>query len=134
MTGLKPLAVLADSIEQRSQRTPTGCRVWSGARSKNGYGQIWTGEKVEYVHRIAYVAAHGPIPDGGGVATKLAVSVLGRQSSLPRPCELFERGGRIASQWQCSRSNTASPRRPCERSCNTSRGGMYEWIAFVRDG
>lgn len=35
------------------------CNVWQRAKSKAGYGQIWDGEKVIYVHRLVAQMAHG---------------------------------------------------------------------------
>lgn len=43
---------------------PNGCWEWQGARSKGGYGQISHEGRVLYVHRVAYEAVHGPIPEG----------------------------------------------------------------------
>jgi len=40
------------------------CTVWTKALSAAGYGQKWAGEKVVYVHRLAFEAAYGPIPEG----------------------------------------------------------------------
>jgi hypothetical protein len=34
------------------------CWVWTGAKSKAGYGQIRTGGVLEYAHRISYEWAH----------------------------------------------------------------------------
>jgi HNH endonuclease len=42
------------------------CRIWTGPKGGAGkrYGRIrWNGRE-EYVHRIAFVLLHGPIPDG----------------------------------------------------------------------
>ena len=44
----------------RSVDTP--CIEWAGANAR-GYGQKWTPDGVKYVHRLAWEAAHGPIPD-----------------------------------------------------------------------
>jgi len=46
-----------------------GCLEWTGA-TRNGYGAIRVGlrlegtRRVEYTHRLAWLLAHGPIPDG----------------------------------------------------------------------
>lgn len=39
--------------------TMTDCLVWTGARSKAGYGQKRIGRRVVYVHRIAYAEKIG---------------------------------------------------------------------------
>ena len=41
------------------------CWLWTGCKTPSGYGQrsVWSGGE-RYVHRHAYVALVGPIPDG----------------------------------------------------------------------
>ncbi len=41
----------------------TGCHIWGGAK-RLGYGLAALGGKQYSVHRIAYIAAKGPIPEG----------------------------------------------------------------------
>lgn len=42
-----------------------GCLEWQGNKShRGGYGMIWDGEKLTTVHKAAYIAAFGPVPDG----------------------------------------------------------------------
>lgn len=38
--------------------------VWSGPLTETGYGKMWDGERVSPAHRVAWVLANGPIPDG----------------------------------------------------------------------
>jgi hypothetical protein len=38
------------------------CDEWPGAEGK--YGQKWVDGRLEYVHRLAWIEHHGPIPDG----------------------------------------------------------------------
>jgi hypothetical protein len=40
------------------------CWVWTGAKSKGGYGQIRTKGVLDYAHRISYEMVHGPLPKG----------------------------------------------------------------------
>lgn len=42
----------------------TGCHLWTGCRTKKGYGKLGLGGKYPYAHRWAYERAFGPIPDG----------------------------------------------------------------------
>src|SRR3990167_3848484 len=42
----------------------TACINWDGAKTHAGYGQRKIGGKVKYVHRLAYEASCGAIPDG----------------------------------------------------------------------
>lgn len=54
----------ASKVEVR----PTGCWKWTGAIDRSiGYGVIGMGGKVdgtEYAHRVSWMLAHGPIPQG----------------------------------------------------------------------
>jgi hypothetical protein len=43
----------------RGYETP--CHIWTGRRFASGYGRLRT---HELAHRVAYVSAYGPIPDG----------------------------------------------------------------------
>ena len=56
-----------DRALERIEKTPGGCWVWPGAKSK-GYGRIGWREagKAHYasVHRLVYVELVGPIADG----------------------------------------------------------------------
>jgi len=40
------------------------CMIWTGALSAAGYGVKRVGDKNEYVHRLAYIEAHGLISEG----------------------------------------------------------------------
>lgn len=52
-------------ILQRSKRNEaTGCLEWGAASNENGYGRLWDGERLQYVHRLAYEVFVGPIPPG----------------------------------------------------------------------
>jgi hypothetical protein len=48
----------------------TGCLLWTGAATAEGYGKIGVGirekgtRRILYVHRLAYELERGPIPDG----------------------------------------------------------------------
>lgn len=50
--------------------TEKGCWLWPGAVFTNGYGHIrWRGRSVK-AHRLAFIAVHGPVPEGLGVLHK----------------------------------------------------------------
>lgn len=40
------------------------CWSFRGYRDKDGYGQFWMRGRKHWIHRVAYVAFNGPIPDG----------------------------------------------------------------------
>lgn len=43
---------------------PNDCWPWAGGCQSRGYGSFgWDGQ-THLAHRLAYEAAHGPIPDG----------------------------------------------------------------------
>lgn len=48
------------TIISRCEPNESGCIVWAGPKTKNGYGQLGRA----YVHRIAYVFYKGEIPNG----------------------------------------------------------------------
>jgi hypothetical protein len=52
---------------KRAVIQPDGCVVWTGARTKNGYGVlIWAANPIErqVAHRLAYRLLVGEVPDG----------------------------------------------------------------------
>jgi hypothetical protein len=55
---------LAERLERRLVRQPSGCLEWIGCRLPKGYGQIRVSGKTAMTHRQAWELAHGPIPDG----------------------------------------------------------------------
>ena len=42
----------------------TGCWLWVGSCSDQGYGLFWFDGKVRKAHRVSYEMHRGPIPDG----------------------------------------------------------------------
>lgn len=40
------------------------CILWTGGKTKAGYGCLKRGGKVLYAHRVAWEEVHGPIPPG----------------------------------------------------------------------
>ena len=42
----------------------SSCVIWTGATSRGGYGQLWSGGRIVPAHRYAYEREHGPVPDG----------------------------------------------------------------------
>lgn len=59
------LAASARFISKVMQDEASDCLIWTGATNDGGYGQIRGDDgRTQYVHRLAYEAFIGPIPDG----------------------------------------------------------------------
>src|SRR5690348_14749328 len=66
----------------RIQVTESDCWVWMGAKSKAGYGQLWSDGKVAYLHRLTFEFYVGPIPEG------LTIDHLCRNRACCNPAHL----------------------------------------------
>lgn len=56
--------IFADILRSRSVASPTGCTVWVGTRTGEGYGTVRFRGRAYSTHRMAYELARGPIaPD-----------------------------------------------------------------------
>jgi hypothetical protein len=62
--------------------TASGCWLWTGGVSASGYGAITISGKLEGVHRAAYAAFIGPIPDGKMVLHSCDVRLCFAKSHL----------------------------------------------------
>jgi len=57
--------MLLERIEARSELVPfSGCRIWTGYGTADGYGRMRVNGSMVMVHRIAYELAFGGIPTG----------------------------------------------------------------------
>lgn len=64
---------IADRLHERTDRSggPDSCWPWTGTRLRSGYGTIGIGSltdgsrRNELTHRVAWMVAVGPIPEGG---------------------------------------------------------------------
>lgn len=54
----------AAPFETRVVRVPSGCLEWTGSRDRRGYGTLRSKGIDRKAHRVAFEAAHGPIPEG----------------------------------------------------------------------
>lgn len=59
-------APVLDRVLFRTRRDESGCWLWQGARTRKGYGHIRSDDNgpLVAVHRVAYVAFVGAIPEG----------------------------------------------------------------------
>lgn len=54
-----------DAIKHKSTINENGCWMWNGAKSGNGYAQLWlSGRRVELAHRASFNIVNGPIGEG----------------------------------------------------------------------
>ena len=61
-------------LEHRSIPEPnSGCRLWLAFLNATGYGQIRYKKRAYQAHRLAWIAKHGPIPEGLQVLHKCDV-------------------------------------------------------------
>ena len=57
-------AWLAAYVAERSKPALNGCRLWTRAVGRSGYGVGWDGTRRLSAHRMAWEGAFGPIPAG----------------------------------------------------------------------
>lgn len=63
--GRPPGPDAVERLAAKTKRNPiTGCLEFQGVSSSNPYGRIKVHGINKYAHRIAWEAAHGPIPPG----------------------------------------------------------------------
>ena len=117
---LRGLHTLIESPEYMPARfwrqfaeTPSGCWEWQGSRSDLGYGKYGTTSKwgTPFIHRQAYTALVGPIPDG------LDIDHLCRNRACGRPDHLEAvphvencRRGLYAQKTHCKHGHSLDPR------------------------
>ena len=49
------------TLLQRDEQT--GCWLWQGRRTRDGYGIVYVDGRQRLVHRVVWEQFHGPIPD-----------------------------------------------------------------------
>lgn len=53
-----------ETIMARAVRTDSGCLIWPGSKTLNGYGEASINGKRGRVHRLVYEHYNGPVPEG----------------------------------------------------------------------
>lgn len=71
-TGFYKRPSIEDRFWSKVHKTD-GCWLWTGAKSRSGYGQIGLDYKVLYTHRFSYETLVGPISHGMFVCHKCDV-------------------------------------------------------------
>ena len=62
--GPRQYSPIAERIAAQSTAGDNGCILWTGCKLPRGHGLLSVHYKHQYVHRLAYELARGPIPDG----------------------------------------------------------------------
>src|SRR5262245_9595382 len=60
-TGLAQRNTLARLQPRIQADSATGCHVWSGTKSSNGYGQVTWNGRTRMVHRLIWESIHGEL-------------------------------------------------------------------------
>ena len=61
--GLAPVLSLEDRFWQKVEKNE-GCWIWTGSKSKLGYGYFQINNKTKYAHRVSKELRHGSIAEG----------------------------------------------------------------------
>ncbi|WP_409521467.1 HNH endonuclease signature motif containing protein [Novosphingobium sp.] len=57
--------MLPERYETKIDReTSSGCWIFTGSVTANGYGRVWNGTKTDWAHRVYYRLVRGEIPSG----------------------------------------------------------------------
>lgn len=74
---------LAQYLDHYSIPEPnSGCRLWTGAVGRSGYGNAkWQGEVVS-AHRLAWRSVNGAVPDGMDICHKCDVTICINEAHL----------------------------------------------------
>lgn len=132
-------------IEARTVVDPeTGCHVWQGSTTK-GYGTLSVDNKTWRAHRLAYVLAHGAVPEG------MVLDHLCRNRACCNPAHieavtnrenLLRGEGTLASWYWSTECKQGHPRTPentyttadGRRSCKLCEGTRKRgWYARARE-
>ena len=58
------MSALERFLRSLDQHGNGACWIWTGAKTREGYGELMVAGRMAYAHRFAYELIHGPIPDG----------------------------------------------------------------------
>ena len=88
----------------------SGCIVWTGVKTHDGYGQIRINGRMRYAHRVAYEHWVGPIPEG------MEPDHLCRNNSCVNVTHLEVVTGFV---------NRSRSKRPDQTKC---AAGLHDWV------
>lgn len=129
-----------ERLAAKAERNDVGCLIWTGQRTKDGYGRIgYQGHTSVPVHRVAYLEHVGPIADElqvDHVCHTLDGNCAGGPDCPHRPCiepthlELVEPGentrrGRSFAPLNASKVECPAGHRYDDNNTITYRGRRY---------
>jgi hypothetical protein len=108
---------LLDRIKRRIAITEAACWEWLGAKTHNGYGQVWGGHDrgTARVHRVVFELTRGPIPEG------LVVDHLCRNRACCNPEHL-----ELCTQGDNARKAPDAPFWVRKRATHCERGHVFD--------
>jgi hypothetical protein len=56
--------IVTSILAHRVQVAPSGCHLFTGCLSQDGYGLVGVNGRTQRAHRVVYEQAVGPIPEG----------------------------------------------------------------------
>lgn len=78
----RPTVPIVERIILRTEAMEDGCWLWQGPTGSTGYGYLGVQQHHEYVHRVMYELAYGPIPDGHQIHHKCGAKGCCRPTHL----------------------------------------------------
>ncbi len=104
---------LQQRLDARSIRDPeTGCLLWTGCRSTNGYGLVgYAGQRLQ-AHRAAWIAVHGAITPGLLVCHRCDVRTCIDPAHLFLGTQKENMADKVAKQGHERRTEKGPERRP----------------------
>jgi hypothetical protein len=104
---------LKQRLEHRSVPDPeTGCILWTGCRTTNGYGGLNFRRRHLQAHRASWIAHHGPIPKGLLVCHRCDVRTCINPDHLFLGTQKENMQDKVAKQGHERRTEPGPERRP----------------------
>lgn len=108
----------------------SGCWIWTGARQSRGYGCTSIAGKRALVHRVAYQALVGPIPDDLQIDHLCRVKACCNPAHLEPVTGLVNRQRAAALVTECRHGHPFTPENTYRtprgaRECRTCRSAQF---------